>query len=368
MILPAIGILILFLTFLRFAVSLVNLITRPYLPGNDSKGQHLPPLSVLIPVRNEEKNIGNLLCSLTSLPYDHAEIIIFDDGSTDDTAAIIKDYALNDSRIRYIRGSDLPDGWTGKNHACHMLANEAKGEYMMFLDADVTVGSDLLRRAVNYAVKHDLTLLSIFPMQEMKTTGEKIVVPFMFRILLSLLPLFLIRRCSWTSFSAANGQMMLFRSRDYRNQWFHEKVKDQLAEDIEIMRVIKRSGLRGDTLVGGEEIRCRMYGSYKEGVNGFAKNIFSMFSNSIIFFLLFSLTGFFGWIVLLFLPWYFLASYIFMVLSLNAMIAITSRQKATTSMQYLIPGIAAFYHIAYLAVKAALTGSYEWKGRKMKRS
>jgi hypothetical protein len=93
-----------------------------------------------------------------------------------------------------------------------------------------------------------------------------------------------------------------------------------------------------------------------------------MFSNSIIFFLLFSLTGFFGWIVLLFLPWYFLASYIFMVLSLNAMIAITSRQKATTSNQYLIPGIAAFYHIAYLAVKAALTGSYEWKGRKMKRS
>ncbi len=112
--------------------ALVNLITRPYLPGNDSKGQHLPSLSVLIPVRNEEKNIGNLLGSLTSLPYDDAEIIIFDDGSTDDTAAIIKDYALNDSRIRYIRGSDLPDGWTGKNHACHMLANEAKSEYMMY--------------------------------------------------------------------------------------------------------------------------------------------------------------------------------------------------------------------------------------------
>jgi chlorobactene glucosyltransferase len=162
--------------------------------------------------------------------------------------------------------------------------------------------------------------------------------------------------------------MMLFRSRDYKNQWFHEKVKERLAEDIEIMRVIKRSGLRGDTLVGGEEIRCRMYGSYKEGVNGFAKNIFSMFSNSIIFFLLFSLTGLFGWIVLLFLPWYFLASYLFMVLSLNAMIAVTSRQRLITSIQYIIPGIAAFYHIAYLAVKAAVTGRYEWKGRKMKTS
>lgn len=368
MILTVIGIIILYLTFLRVAVALVNMLSKPYLPEPSVKDEHLPSLSVLIPVRNEEKNISNLLGSLITLPYDDVEILVYDDGSEDETARIIKHYALNDSRIRYLRGSELPKGWTGKNHACHKLASEAKGDYMLYLDADVTVGNDLLRRAVHYAVKHDLTLLSIFPMQDMKTTGEKIVVPFMFRILLSLLPLFLIRRCSWTSFSAANGQMMLFRSNDYRKQLFHEKVKERLAEDIEIMREIKRSGLRGDTLVGGEEIRCRMYGSYREGVNGFAKNIFSMFSNSILFFLLFSVTGLLGWIVLLFLPWYFLASYLFMVLSLNIMIAVTSRQKAIISLQYLMPGIAAFYHIAFMAVKAALTGKYEWKGRNMKRS
>ena len=368
MIMTVIGTVILFLTFLRFLVALVNMLSRPYLPALSSQNENLPPLSILIPVRNEGKNIGNLLGSLIKLPYSNTEILVYDDGSTDGTAGIINTYALNDDRIRYFKGGDLPEGWTGKNHACHVLAAEAKGDYLLYLDADVTVGNDLLRRTVSYARKHNLSLLSIFPMQEMRTTGEKIVVPFMFRMLLSMLPLFLIRRCSWTSFSAANGQMMLFRSDDYRKYLFHQRVKDKLAEDIEIMRVIKRAGLRGDTLVGGDEIRCRMYNSYREGVNGFARNIFSMFSNSILFFLLFSLTGLFGWIIFLFLPWYFILSYLFMVISLNTMSAVTSRQKIATSLRYLLPGIGAFYHIAFLAVKAAATGRYEWKGRNLKRS
>jgi chlorobactene glucosyltransferase len=206
----------------------------------------------------------------------------------------------------------------------------------------------------------------MFPGQVMKTNGEKIVVPFMFRILLSLLPLFLIRCCTWTSFSAANGQMMLFRGDTYRKYRFHERVRIRLAEDIEIMREIKRLRLKGDTLVGRKEIRCRMYRSYIEGVNGFSRNILSMFSNSTLFFLLFAITGLAGWMVLIFLPWYFLASYLFMVVSLNAMIAVTSGQKVLNSIRWLLPGIAAFYHIAILAVARTAKKNYEWKGRKVK--
>ncbi len=268
--------------------------------------------------------------------------------------------------MRYLRSSELPGGWTGKNWACHNLALAAKGEYLIFLDADIIAGDDLLRNSVSYAVKHNLTLLSMFPGQVMKTAGEKIAVPFMFRILLSLLPLFLIRRCAWTSFSAANGQIMLFRGDKYREYLFHEMVRSMLAEDIEIMREAKWLRLKGDTLVGRKEIRCRMYHSYTEGVNGFSRNIFSMFGNSTLFFLLFSLTGLFGWIVLLFLPWYFWVSNIVMVVSLNAMIALTSGQRVTSSLMRLIPGIAAFYHIAALAVIRIVAGSYEWKGRKVK--
>lgn len=365
MILTITGMLILYLTFLRFLVAMVNMLSRPYLPVPPGEYGHLPTLSVLIPVRNEEKNIGTLLGTLAVLPYPDAEIIVYDDGSTDGSELIIEGYSRIDSRVRYLRGSDLPEGWTGKNRSCHNLAAEARGEYLLFLDADVIVGNDLLRNAVFYSMKHNLALLSMFPGQVMKTTGEKIVVPFMFRILLSLLPLLLIRRCPWTSFSAANGQMMLFRGDTYREHLFHERVRDKMAEDIEIMREVKKLRLKGDTVVGRKEIRCRMYRSYMEGVNGFSRNIFSMFGNSRIFFLLFSLTGLAGWIVLLFLPWYFLLSYIIMVISLNAMIAVTSRQKMTDNLRWLLPGIAAFYHIAGTAVTRSAGRSYEWKGRKV---
>lgn len=367
MILSVVGILILFLTFLRFTVALINMLSRPYLPLRSISGESVPPLSVLIPVRNEEERIGNLLSSLSVLPYSEAEILVYDDGSTDNSAAVIHECATLDKRIRYIKGTGLPQGWTGKNHACHMLASIARGKYLLFLDADVTAGDDLLRRTVSYVLQNDLALLSIFPKQEMKTAGEKIVVPFMFRMLLSLLPLFLIRRCRWSSFSAANGQLMLFRSSDYNKYRFHEKVKDQLAEDIEIMRLLKRSGLRGDTLVGCSEIKCRMYNGYADAVEGFSRNIFSMFGNSMFFFLLFSLAGLFGWIILLFLPWYFMAIYVFMVISLNIMVAVTSHQRVSESLKWLLPGIAAFYHIAYLGLKTRGTGYYEWKGRKLKK-
>jgi len=366
MILTIAGCLVLFLTFLRFAVALLNWLSRPYLPHVTRDRSRLPSLSVLIPVRNEEKNIGTLLGSLALLPYENAEIIVYDDGSTDSTAEVVSACARIDGRLRCISGDELPEGWTGKNHACHRLAEEAKNDYLLFLDADVTAGDDLLKRAVSYASGHRLALLSMFPRQKMRSTGEKIVVPFMFRILLSLLPLFLIRRCRWTSFSAANGQMMLFHGATYWRYRFHERVKDRMAEDIEIMRLIKRSGLRGDTLVGRKEIECRMYRSYNEGVNGFSRNIFSMFGNSLTFLLLFAVTGLVGWVILLGLPWQFAVTYFIMVISLNAMIALTSRQRVSENLQWLIPGIAAFYHIAFLAVRRRARKNFEWKGRKIK--
>ena len=366
MILTVAGCIVLFLTFLRFAVALVNWLSRPYLPHVRKERSPLPSLSVLIPVRNEEKNIGMLLGSLAMLPYGKAEIIVYDDGSTDGTAEVVAACARVDGRVRWIRGGELPEGWTGKNHACHRLAGEAKNEFLLFLDADVTVGEDLLNRAVSFASGHRLALLSMFPRQKMRSRGEKIVVPFMFRILLSLLPLFLIRRCRWSSFSAANGQMMLFHGVTYRRYRFHEKVRDRMAEDIEIMRLVKRLRLKGDTLVGRKEIECRMYRSYLEGVNGFSRNIFSMFGNNLAFLLLYAVTGLAGLIVMLFLPWQFAAAYVLMVISLNSLIAATSRQRLKDNLTWLLPGIAAFYHIAFLALRRRAGRNFEWKGRKIR--
>ena len=102
-----------------------------------------------------------------------------------------------------------------------------------------------------------------------------------------------------------------------------------------------------------------------QGVNGFSRNILTMFGNSMAFLLLYAVTGLAGWIILLFLPLHFMAAYLLMVVLLNAMVAVTSRQRISENLIWLLPGIAAFYHIAFLAIKRSTGNTFEWKGRKI---
>ncbi|MHB1253047.1 MAG: glycosyltransferase family 2 protein, partial [Candidatus Humimicrobiaceae bacterium] len=96
-----------------------------------------PPLvSVLIPARNEEKNIRRILNSMIKQDYPNLEILVLDDGSTDETSQIVEKFAEKDSRVRLIKGGPLPKGWKGKCYACHQLSKVAKGEYFVFTDAD----------------------------------------------------------------------------------------------------------------------------------------------------------------------------------------------------------------------------------------
>ena len=118
--------------------------------------------------------------------------------------------------------------------------------------------------------------------------------------------------------------------------------------------------------MGRKEIECRMYNGYTEGVNGFSRNIFSMFGNSLTFLLLFAVTGLAGLILIFFLPWQFTALYLMLVVGLNAMIASTSRQRISENLVWLLPGIASFYHIAYLSLRRRARKNFEWKGRTIK--
>ncbi|MCD8260151.1 MAG: glycosyltransferase, partial [Bacteroides sp.] len=130
----------------------------------------LPPprkLSILIPARNEEKNIGNLLHDLGSLYYPHIEIIVYDDESTDRTVEIASSYLPSLPELRIIRGTPPPPGWLGKNYACYQLAKEARGGKLLFLDADVRVDKHFLERVLACSGQYQTALLSIFPQQLM---------------------------------------------------------------------------------------------------------------------------------------------------------------------------------------------------------
>lgn len=263
-------------------VQLVNVVLNLLFPQKIGKSSQLNDelISVLIPARNEEKNLPALLNSLSTMKNQLIEILVYDDLSTDNTADLVQRYAQSDSRCRLIRGQFLPEGWLGKNHACFELAREAKGQYLLFLDADVEVKGNILADALFWFKRHSLDLLSVFPFQLMKTPGERVTVPLMNYILLTLLPLILVRTSPFVSHSAANGQFMLFNAQTYHRLEPHRRFRNSAVEDIAIARNYKKEKCRVACLTGETRISCRMYHSGREALDGFSKNIFMFFGNS----------------------------------------------------------------------------------------
>ena len=388
--------LILGFTALRLGVALVNFFSPLYLPplrvpetdlspsrapspspssstspypstidsGHGFPSEEQPFLSVLIPARDEADNLPGLIPALADQTYMNYEVIIYDDHSGDATPQILEDLSRKHHRVKWLMGEGLPEGWTGKNHACHRLAEEAGGDLLLFLDADVSVSPDLLEKAVAYFTHHKLSLLSIFPHQIIHTRGEWLTVPLMNWILLSLLPLILVRLSRRPSFSAANGQFMMFDAAIYRKNQWHRQVKDNLVEDIEINRIMKRKGYPTATLLGNYDIMCRMYSSFREGLHGFAKNVTEFFGGSIFMNLLFTVLVITGVAIIPLGPgWPGLIAYILMVLVLRMLISGKSRQSVQKNFLYHIPQMIAFILIVYKGIKVRRKGRYLWKGR-----
>ncbi len=346
----------------RLVIVIVNMITRQWL--REEGQETAPSVSVLIPARNEAENLPLLLDGLLEQTYEPFDVWIFDDDSHDGTRAVIGSYAVRDPRIRYVEGNGVPEGWNGKNNACHQLAMKAEGEYLLFLDSDVRVEPGLLAKAVRHARRHDLTLLSIFPRQLMVSFGEKITVPVMNWILVSLLPLVLTRWSHYTSLSAANGQFMLFRGREYRQHRFHAMVKEINVEDIHIFRLVKRMGYAAHTVLSRGEISCRMYRNLKEGIIGFTRSVFAFFGGSGTILLLFTLFTTFG----VFFVWagmglLYALIYLALALLLRALVAVVSVQPVLVG-TLLSPLIQiSFVRIVIRAFIFRARGKNVWKGR-----
>lgn len=323
-----------------------------------------PYVSILIPARNEEANIGALLRQLSTLTYHNHEIIVYDDYSTDKTEDIVKYWAVQNGKITLINGTVLPRGWLGKNYACHQLSQVAKGEVLLFLDADVSVGKNLITRSVTYFEKHELHLLSIFPKQMMKSFGEKVSVPLLNWILLSLLPLFLLRRLKHDVFSAANGQFMMFDAITYHTIWPHEKYKSHGVEDMAIMRLFKRKGLAGDIRLGDDDISCRMYDGMKMAIDGFTKNIFQFFGASKLVTIYFAfITTMAPFILYYKLGIWWVIVYMIGTLSIRVFVSLASQQSVVLNLVLALP-----QHMVFLTiiVKGLITNKKKkllWKGR-----
>ncbi|MFO7852535.1 MAG: glycosyltransferase [Bacteroidota bacterium] len=358
---------------LRLAVALENYLFSAMRTKEESEEE--PLLSVLVPARNEEKNIGKLLNDLYVQAYGNLEIIVLDDNSTDSTASIVREKMKMDKRLSIISNDHVPEGWSGKNHACHLLAQNAGGSYFLFLDADISIKGNIISEMVHYMKLKKLVLVSIFPKQLMKTFGERITVPNMNWILLSLLPLVMVQLSKRPSLAAANGQFMLFEAETYRKLEPHQMVKSSLVEDIEMMRKIKKlrpdanrkrsmkNRYRTAVLTGNSRIECRMYNDFQEAVHGFSKNVLHFFGNSLIWtFIFLFLTG----PVIIFLLLCSLKLtllYLFIAILVRILISLTSKQNILYNILLGPLQQLSLYYIVYRSIRIKFAGSYTWKGR-----
>lgn len=320
-------------------------------------------VSILIPVRNEEDNIGYLLNDLKKIKSTNIEILVFDDQSTDNTISVVNKYISEDDRIKLIRSNGLPDHWLGKNYACCQLAQKAKGDYYLFVDADVRLQGNIIEDSINFIEKYKLGLLSVFPVQIQKTIGEKLTVPIMNYILLTLLPLILVRISPFVSHSAANGQFMFFDAEIYKKTQPHKLFKTSPVEDISIAQYFKKSKINIACLTGEKRIKCRMYKNYSDARNGFTKNVFMFFGNKPLLAFIFWIFAFGGFIPVFALSISWLVFYFVTVLFIQFSYSIISKQNAGLNILFFLAQMIFMFQVMIKNSLIIKNKNYIWKGR-----
>ena len=236
-----------------------------------------PAISVLIPARNEAGRIDACLESLRHQTWTDLEILVLDDGSTDDTADLVRAAIALDPRIRMLSGAPLAEGWSGKNHACHQLSRQARGAWWVFLDADVTLVPDALERAHARAHSEEADLFSVFPEQVTVTWAERLVIPLLSFTVMGFLPMRLAHTRPEPAIAAANGQFLAFRPAAYAAAGGHEAIRADLVEDLRLAQRVKAAGGKLRLADGTGWVRCRMYRDAREVFLGFAKNCYPAF-------------------------------------------------------------------------------------------
>lgn len=244
-----------------------------YRPLGQPALREVPAVSVLIPARDEEENIRQVLESVLRSEGLELEVLVWDDASTDRTAQIVRSVELNDPRVRLLSGDGVPEGWAGKQHACQRLSEVAKGEVLVFLDADVRVRrSDALRRISGAFARGDIDSLSGVPAQRVETFSERMIVPMIHFILLGFLPIDAMRNTRDPRFAAGCGQLMAFRASSYREVGGHGAVRGSFHEGITLTRLFRGAGKRTEIFDAQELCSCRMYRGLRQVWDGFAKN------------------------------------------------------------------------------------------------
>jgi glycosyltransferase involved in cell wall biosynthesis len=239
----------------------------------DTDVQH-PTVSVVIPARNEEACLGDCLQSLVVQTGVAFEIIVVDDHSTDRTREIAASFSQE--QVRVIEAPPLPEGWTGKNNAVTTGARQARGQWLLFTDADTVHLPGSLAGALAEARDNNAELLSYSPEQIAVTFWEMATLPVVFAELARQYPPSIVSDPA-SPIAAANGQFILVRRETYEAVGGHAAVAGDILEDVALARAVKRSGRKIRFRYAPDAVRTRMYRNYRQLRDGWTKNLALLF-------------------------------------------------------------------------------------------
>jgi chlorobactene glucosyltransferase len=237
----------------------------------------MPMLSIIVPARNEERQIAECVESLLAQRYPHFEVIAVNDRSDDRTGAILAEISARDPRLTVIHGEALPPGWIGKPWAIAQGARIARGEWLIFTDADTTHAPLAAASAIRYARDACAQAVSLLPVQRFESAAERVVLPsILWMIAFSVGSLDAINDRKRTDAAIFNGQYIAFLRSAYDAIGGHAAVKNAIAEDYELARLLKRDGRFITRLAGANGlVQTRMYRSFAEIWHGFGKNLYA---------------------------------------------------------------------------------------------
>jgi chlorobactene glucosyltransferase len=235
-------------------------------------------VSIIVPARNEERNIRRCVTSLLEQDYDNYEVIVVDDGSTDGTAGILDDITHTHprgDRLWVLRLRELPEGWAGKPHALHAGVQEAHGDWLLFTDADTWHAPGALSFSVNKAMQEGIDLLSLGTEQELPGFWNKVMMPMAYMGISMQYPARLVND-PLSPVALANGQYMLLRGAVYDivGGYARPDLRNTLIDDRDLARVVKENGFRLLLIDGRELVHVYMYSGLGETWRGWRKNAY----------------------------------------------------------------------------------------------
>ncbi|MBA3589331.1 glycosyltransferase [Methylibium sp.] len=230
-------------------------------------------VSILIPARDEAANIGEAVAAALASVEVEVEVVVLDDQSSDQTASIVRRLAQHDPRVRLVVPPPLPPGWAGKQRACRLLADQARHEVLMFIDADVRLAPEAASRAAGFLLREaNLGLVSGFPRETTGSIGEHLVIPWIHVLLLGYLPMDFMRHSRRPAFGAGCGQWMVARRDAYFEVGGHGAAPASRHDGVSLPRSFRAAGWGTDLFDATPLARCRMYRGFREVWDGFGKS------------------------------------------------------------------------------------------------